>query len=287
MSLKTLKYFCTFVCLISLTACGALDFSQDKHVSSSLLNYLYPSGQHLQKSKQGEQQAQLPHIELPVRVGIAFVPSSGYSQISFTPGQQLELLQKAKLQFSGYKFIEHIELIPTNYLQNKGGFTNLQQVASLYKVDLMALVSYDQVQSSYAKDMSLLYLTVVGAYIFKGEDNHTQSFVDTAVFDVKTQSLLFRAPGTHRERKNSTLNDKALVQDTMSQKSFNIAMQDMLKNLDIELNTFIERVKNEEVAKVSYKSPHSGGGSSSLFLLMFLCLVLSVKLNHFYRLNKD
>ena len=285
MSLKTLKYLCTILSLLSLAACGALDFNQDKHVSSSLLNYLYPSGEHIQKSIQGEQKAQLPRIELPVRVGIAFVPSSGYSQISFTPAQQLKLLQKAKMQFSGYQFIEHIELIPANYLHNKGGFTNLQQVASLYNVDLMALVSYDQVQSSYAKDLSLLYLTVVGAHIFKGDDNHTQSFVDTAVFDVNTQSLLFRAPGTHSARKNSTLNDKALVQDVMSQKSFNIAMQDMLQNLDIELSSFIKRVKNEKVAELTYKSSYSGGGTSSLFLLIFLLLVLSFKFTHLNKAN--
>ena len=266
--------------VLSIAGCGLLDFESDKHVSSSLLDYLYPSDEHIEKSKQGERPAAIPHIELPVRIGIAFVPkSSGYSQISLTPTQQLGLLKKAKEQFSGYPFIEHIEMIPANYLQRKGGFTNLKQVANLYNVDLMALVSYDQVQKSYSKEVSLLYLTVVGAYLFKGDDNHTQSFVDTAVFDVKTEKLLFRAPGTHTARKNSTLNDKKLVQDKMSQNSFELALQEMLLNLDGELNAFTDRVKNEKVATVSYKKSYTGGGGLSLLFLFILFLVFSLRIS--------
>ena len=273
-----MKSLVLFLALLSVVGCGVLDFESDKHVSSSLLDYLYPSGKHIEKSKQGERQASIPHIELPVRIGIAFVPrSSGYSQIALTPAHQLDLLQKAKEQFSEYQFIEHIEMIPANYLQRKGGFTNLKQVASLYNVDLMALVSYDQVQKSYSKDVSLLYLTVVGAYLFKGDDNHTQSFVDTAVFDVKTETLLFRAPGTHKARKNSTLNDKEFVQDMMSHNSFELALQEMLLNLDSELNTFKDRIKNENIATVSYKPSYSGGGSLSLLVLIALFLILSLR----------
>ena len=275
---KSTKTAVLILALMSILGCGVLDFESDKHVSSSLLDYLYPSGKHIEKSKEGERQASIPHIELPARIGIAFVPkSSGYSQIELGPTQQLELLQKAKVKFSKYKFVEHIEMIPANYLQSKGGFTNLKQIAALYDVDLMALVSYDQVQKSYSKDLSLLYLTVVGAYLFKGDDNHTQSFVDTAVFDVKTQTLLFRAPGSHKDRKNSSLNDKELVQDKMSHNSFELAMQEMLLNLDGELNVFTDRVKNEKVATVSYKSSYSGGGSLGLGFLFLFLLILSFR----------
>jgi len=273
-----LRFAFLLISVLALGACGVLDFSEDKHISSSLVNYLYSDGNELKKSQEGEIVKQIPHIELPVRVGIAFVPSnSSYSNIDFNPVQQLELLEKAKSQFSEYEFIEHIELIPANYLQSRGGFTNLKQVANLYNVDLMALVSYDQVQTSYSKDSAFMYLTVVGAYVIKGDDNHTQSFVDPAVFDVKTNSLLFRAPGIHKARKNSTLNDRELIQDKMSKHSFNQAMRQMLINLDQELKVFTERVKNEKVATLSYKSSFSGGGKIDLVFLLILLVMLGLR----------
>jgi len=274
-----IKLTLTSIVIVFIAGCGVLDFETNKQVSSSLLDYLYPHGEHFEQSKQGQKHGAIPYLELPIRVGIAFVPlSSSYAHIDFSPSQQMKLLQEAKDRFTQYQFIEHIELIPANYLQARGGFTNLQQVANLYDVDLMALVSYDQVQKSYSKDLSLLYLTVVGAYIFEGDDNHTQTFVDTAVFDVQTETLLFRAPGTHKSRKNSTANGKSLVLDKMSQKSFTIAMESMLNNLDIELNSFRERVKNEKIAKISYKKSYSGGGTSGLLALFILFLISVMKM---------
>ena len=59
----------------------------------------------------------------------------------------------------------------------------------------MALVSYDQVANTSEKTSSLLYWTIVGAYVVKGNKNDVQTFVDTAVFDMATRKLLFRAPG--------------------------------------------------------------------------------------------
>ena len=48
--------------------------------------------------------------------------------------------------FRQHDFIGNIETIPTAYLRPGGGFDNLDQIATMYGVDIMVLLSYDQVQ---------------------------------------------------------------------------------------------------------------------------------------------
>ena len=59
--------------------------------------------------------------------------------------------------FLGENFIREIEVIPDAYLRGGKGFTTLEQVGRLYNLDVMALVSYDQVAMSEDKAASILY----------------------------------------------------------------------------------------------------------------------------------
>lgn len=253
--------------LLALSGCGILDSHDESGVSSSLVDYLYPNpkqrgGLSAQVDPAQARQTTLPQITIPARVGIAFVPTQTYRHNPLSLKTQMDLLNQTKARFAAYPFVEHIEVIPSNYLQTRGGFTNLEQVARLYDVDIMALVSYDQVQKSYLRDSSFLYLTVVGAYVIKGEANETQTFVDTSVFDVRSRKLLFRAPGTNYVAKNSSATDQHREQGKLAAQGFNEAMAEMVGNLDTELSLFKERVKNEKVAEISYKPGYAGGGGS-------------------------
>ena len=51
----------------------------------------------------------------------------------------------------------------------------------LYAVDLMALVSYDQVTHGDTNEWSLGYLTIVGMYVLKGNRYDVSTVVDLAV----------------------------------------------------------------------------------------------------------
>ena len=234
-------------------------------VSSSLVDYLYPAGEippNLQDS--------IPYLELPLRVGIAFVPGQGgRSAISETT--KIELLERVKAEFMDRNFIEHIEVIPDTYLRSSKGVGGMQQVARLYGVDVMALVSYDQVAVSDDNPTSFLYWTIVGS-------NEVQTFVDTAVFDVKTARLLFRAPGLDKMSDRSTLVESGEVIRKTRDASFAAAMGSMTQNLSVELDSFRDRVKeNPGVADVQWKEGSGGGGAFEWFLLAGLLLVAGVR----------
>lgn len=239
--------------------------------SSSLVDYLYPNGEQPPKVQDA-----VPYLELPLRAGIAFVPSRG-GRTAITEATKIQLLENVKAAFSDREFIQSIEVIPESYLSSSNGVSGMQQVARLYGVDVMALVSYDQVAVSEDNPSSFLYWTIVGLYTIKATSNEVQTFVDTAVFDVKTARLLFRAPGVDKMSDRSTLIESEEVVRKTRDASFAAAMVAMTDNLAIELERFRERVRQEPgVANVEWKSG-SGGGAAGLLTLAMLCLAALVR----------
>lgn len=237
--------------------------SERRGTSSSLVNYLYPDGL----------PEQMPYLELPVRVGIAFVPSSRFE--NFSSADKQLLLTGVADAFRDRPFVSVIEVIPDSYLRTSNGVHGMQQVATLFDVDVMALVSYDQLSLSGDRDSSILYWTVVGALVVKGSVNEVQTMIDTAVFDVATTRLLFRAPGVHRASDNTTLVDVSRDLRNLQQQGFQVATDDMILNLNHELERFLAQVKEGERAEVSWKEGYSGGGSSDfMFCIMLAGLLL-------------
>lgn len=241
-------------------------------VSSSLVDYLYPAGE-----VPPDIQNTIPYLELPLRVGIAFVPGQG-GRSAISEATKIELLDKVKAEFVDREYIEHIEVIPDTYLRSSKGINGMQQVARLYGVDVMALVSYDQVAVSEDNPASFLYWTIVGAYVIPATSNEVQTFVDTAVFDVKTARLLFRAPGVDRTSDRSTLVESNEAVRKSRDASFAAAMGTMTQSLELELDSFRERMKEDpQVAQAEWKPGHGGGGSFGwLSLLPLMITGLSV-----------
>jgi len=234
-------------------------------VSSSLVDYLYPRGE-----VPPEVPAGVPQLELPLRVGVAFVPASGTGSSAISETMRMELLQRVSDSFIERRYIEHIEIIPDTYLRSARGIGGMQQAARMFAVDVMALVSYDQMATSSDRDSSLLYWTIVGAYVVHGTNNEVQTFVDTAVFDVASRRLLFRAPGIDRAKARSTAVEAFDVVRDSRRASFGAAMEDMTANLDGELTRFEQRLKEDpSVASVSWEA---GGGGLSVPALLLLAL---------------
>ncbi len=259
------KLIATILVMLLIAGCSSLwNFGGETRsgVSSSLVDYLYPAGE-----VPPDTQDTIPYLKLPLRVGIAFVPGqSGRGAIS--EATKMQLLETVKANFTDRDYIEHIEVIPDTYLRSSKGINGMQQVARLYGVDVMALVSYDQVAVSEDNPSSFLYWTIVGSYVIKATSNEVQTFVDTAVLDVSTARLLFRAPGLNKTSDRSTLIESGEIVRKAKDSSFSAAMDAMTQNLTIELDQFQERVqKDPQVARTEWKSG-SGGGALGFWILL-------------------
>ena len=247
-----------FLFIFMTTACaGLLGGSRREGISSSLVEYLYPEGE-----KPPPPKGRFPQLQLPLRIGLAFVPAGYGNSQGLSEAERMKILNDVKTTFTGRDFIEEIAVIPEAYMGTGRGFTALEQTARLYDLDVMALVSYDQVVNTSEKPSSLLYWTIVGAYVVKGNKNDAQTFVDTAVFDVATRKLLFRAPGVSEIQSSATLVDQELDMRVTQSKGFEQAMADMTRNLDVELERVKERIRTDGSVKVTRAAGSSGGGGT-------------------------
>ena len=263
--------FFVMLMVFLLTSCSALvsNHSNKNTRSSSLVDFLYPN-----EDSRAAYKPEIPVLKLPVTVGISFVPSKEWRANGIESQNEVALLEKVKKSFLQYDYIDRIEVIPSTYLKGGEGFSALEQVGRLYDVDVMALVSYDQVTQTYENNAALLYWTIVGMYVIPGNENTIQTFVDTAVFDIKSKKMLFRAPGISKLEKRTTAIG---IDETLNEKSlegFNLAVTDMSLNLDAELARFKTRVKEEKIAKIENKDGSSSAGAFSVFILVFISLLV-------------
>ena len=255
---------------------------QQTRAKSSVVDYLYP-----QESKTTVVQPSIPTLNIPIKVGIAFVPEQSsrtrginmWSGVvgggALTEAEKSDLLEKVADNFRKYEFVSEIEVIPSAYLTEGGSFQNLDQIKTMYGTDVIALVSYDQVQFTDEGLLSLTYWTLVGAYVISGEKNDTSTMLDTAVYDIDSRKMLFRAPGTSNIKGRSTpVNlSEELRMDSVG--GFKEAAEKMTANLDLQLTKFREKIKSEpEKVKIVHREGYSGGGAFGLMesLLVLLCL---------------
>jgi len=255
------------VLLISLSGCASFFSPTQSGSSSSLLEFLYPNGA---QSKTDHQVA--VNVQLPLRVGLAFVPPNRHSG-TLSASDRQHLLEKVADHFRDRPFIEHIEIIPQQYLYQRG-FDTLRQLDRLHGLDAMALVSHDQMIAQEDKKLSLFYWTIVGAYVVPGTNNRVNTFVDTTVFDLSSGQLLFRAPGTDHIDARSTAVDSSSTSRRLSQASFARAMANMTTQLYAELDTFVDRVKGGQAnVAVSFRPGYGGSGSLTMIPLLLILVI--------------
>ena len=240
--------------------------------SSSLVGFLYPGGE-VPPAEEA-----IPELRVPMRVGLTFLPDSAGGE-GVDAAQRAEALERIRQRFLARKFIAEIVVIPDYYLARgnlgargnpgQSGFDSLAGLQRLYNLDLLALVSHDQVTYTDENSLSLTYLTIVGAYIFPGSKHEVTTLVDLAVVDPKTRSLLLRAGGTNAQERTTTLVDQAPVARATRQRSFSAASDQMIEHFDVALAQFEENVRSGKAqVTVTRRDGGAGGGSIDAILIV-------------------
>lgn len=232
-----------------LAGCASMDAGTQQHQVASLLGYLFPDNAKPPADPAPEQVAVL-HV--PLRVGVAFVPSktppTAAMGLPETERQRLaSLVSKA---FASQPFVASIETVPSTYLEPGGGFANLEKVAALLRLDVVALISYDQMQFAGANKWSFLYWTGVGAYVVEGDQYDVLTALETAVFDVRSRRLLMRASGNGVVKGESSWVGFAERSREARAASFDSATRQMVDNLSQEVAHFRERAPKDPTIRL-------------------------------------
>jgi rhombotail lipoprotein len=251
----------------SLSGCAAWVKQRQEHRAASVVDYLFPEA------------TQAPQIEVatttlrpPIRVGIAFVPG-GQWDAGISEATKMELLERVKAAFAQYSYIGSIEVIPSNYLRARGGFDNLDQVAHLFNVEVVALLSYDQLQFNDTNSFAVLYWTIVGAYVIHGDKYDVQTLIDATVFDVASRKMLFRAPGSSRVKGSASMASFTERSRRAQSNGYSAAVDELIPQLQHALDDFRERMKHDVSVRVENKALYKGGGDLGwLGLLLMLML---------------
>ncbi|MEM8710421.1 MAG: rhombotarget lipoprotein [Planctomycetota bacterium] len=242
--------------LVTLLSCA---HTAQTRQSTSVVDYLYPRAADASHFRH-EPVAELT-LELPARVGIAFVPDGGergdfYSQsvgaserfrqdgLQFDETLRRGLLERVAAAFEGRPEITSIEILPTHQLRVGGGFDEVDRLRALYGLDLIALVSYDQIQFGRENSNAWTYLTLVGALAVEADETETHTLLDTSVFDIESRTLLLTAAGTSTNSDRSTPLDTQRAVRVAARSGFEAATEDLIQSLDDGLEEMSEYVRS-------------------------------------------
>ncbi len=265
-----MKKFIVLVSVLALSGCSIFGQQKVRHnKSTSLVEYLYPDG-HIPDNQER------PVLNLPLRVGLAFIPEQNQSN-TISSASKLELLNEVKSTFAQLDYVATIEVIPKTYLRNQSNTNHFKQLAQLYQLDVMALVSYDQIVNRKENMLALTYLTIVGTYIFPGSHFDVSTLLDLAVIDVNTKRLLFRAAGTHASKGLAAEAYTAHQYDLHQNKHFKIAMQEMTSSLVIEVARFEKRLKEKRPDDIVVKSKKGYDMSFNIHLIFYLLIIIFIR----------
>ena len=254
-----------------LVGCVGMYPNRHHEHSSSLVDFLYGS-------KEVPPVDAEVRLQLPIRVGLGFLPSSGDSEP--TAIERAKVLAEIRDNFKSLRYVSEIVPIPDYYLRTdrrdgqSSGLAQIEQLSRLYRLDLFALVSYDQITDSSSNAASLAYWTIVGAYIVPADRNETHTLIDLAVIDPRTRSLVLRSGGTSALHGHTPGMDVERHGTAQRSKGFELATASLVDNFARELVDFEARVKEgtATVKVVSNASGGGGGGGGAMdpLLLLFL-----------------
>jgi rhombotail lipoprotein len=247
------------------------DCGKTRAGSTPLVAYLYPDGNVPRTDS-------VPVLKVPLTVGLTFLPDRD-SATAIGPGEKDAILTRLRDRFRSLDYVRDIVIVPDSYLGARPGFDSLEQVAALQNLDVIALVSYDQLATSEENKRSLAYLTIVGAYFVHGTHSETSTLLDLAVVEPQSRSLLLRAGGTSQSSGSSSVVDLSGKLRRQSQRGLAAATDELVRQLDHELTLFSERVRTGNgpvrvVKRDEGGGPGFGGGRLTLAWLLLLAGVV-------------
>lgn len=207
---------------------------------ASVLGFLFPG-----KDQPPPPSDAVAVLQVPFRIGVAFVPDTAKGEARLAETERQQLADKVREAFAGYPFIRQIETVPSLYLEPGGGFANLDRVGSLLNLDVIALISYDQVQHADASGWSFLYWTGVGAYMIEGDRFEVLTAVECTVFDIRSRRLLMRAAGTATRKGEATMVGFSEKAREGRSKGFAAALDQMITNLRQAVQDFRDRAPQD------------------------------------------
>jgi rhombotail lipoprotein len=274
----------TAACTLAFSGCAWLyGSSRDHDGTTPLVEFLYSNGDIPPVTTDVK-------LNLPIRVAVSFLPEkdSGYVNSGAQALDREKVVNAIRERFRVLPYVTEIVVVPSYYLHTRkgDGLAQIEQLSQLYKFDLFALVSYDQILDQSLNKNSFVYLTLVGEYLVRGNRNETHTLLDLAVIDPRSRSLVLRSAGSSSLGGNVTSVGAQNHANAQRSKGFELATTQLLDNFQRELTAFETRVKDGSAPVRVSRRPSGGGGSLDWLLLVGTFLMLWKREIHRYWLSR-
>jgi rhombotail lipoprotein len=277
---RKLRLLATASLALTLSGCGILSGNEclfrceeQRAASTPLVQFLYGSDQRVPGHDE------VVTLQLPIRVGLAFLPTrSGNPDEGPSPIERERILGSIRSSFSNLPYVSEIVPVPAYYfdVSRDDGMRQLEQLARLQRLDLVALVSYDQRTQVSENRRSFAYLTIVGALVVKGNHNETQTIIDMAVVEPMGRSLVMRAGGISSAANTVTAIDQPGALRKQQRVGFDQATDALIANFRAELTDFESRVRAGTAdIKVARQARGGNGGAGALDPVLLALLLVS------------
>jgi rhombotail lipoprotein len=196
-----------------------------------------------------------------MRIGLAFAPEAESSSDLPDPTKGT-VLDDVGRKLSSYPFVQSVVVIPHVYLQRGGGFKNLRQLEAAFGVDVIGLVSFDQIANTSENPASILYITLVGRYFIPGDKHEVKTLVDVLLLEPQSETLLMRAAGTSSVKGLSADAFQRSRASELSRRGYEQAVPLLFAELDERLEELKDDVRSgrRKDVRVEVKAGHSAQG---------------------------
>lgn len=247
-----LRPWILLLALLAFAGCEtALKERDESRRGASVMRYLFPD----EATAATLAAADVAALRVPLRIGVAFVPAAAGDPIALTEVQQAQMLARVVRAFERYPFVGDLKPIPTTYLKPGGGFADLERASALFGVDVVALLSYDQVQFTEKTRSSIWYWTLIGAYLVQGDQYDVHTLLEATVVDVKSRRLLFRGAGSSLQRGGATASNVAETTRAARAAGFEQATEQLIPQLQASLEAFRSRARAGAESGVQLQLP--------------------------------
>ncbi|QOX78243.1 rhombotarget lipoprotein [Trichlorobacter lovleyi] len=186
-------------CFVFCSGCASYNSGlRTVQKQSNLASFLF-------SCNQPQTPAQKAPLQLPARVGVAFVPGDPASS-NLPETTKKEVIETVRAQLAKHtKYVAGAQAIPSIYLTPRGGVQNLEQVAQQFGVDVIVILGANQFQKHERNSLAaLLDVTIIGQYLIPGNTVDTATVLEAAVYHVPSRALIFRTDGANKKRSRST-----------------------------------------------------------------------------------
>ncbi len=175
-------------------------------------------------------------LELPIRIGLAFLPPAGnVSEAVPTAEQRTATLMGARAAMMSLPYVSEVCIVPDYYLEPgaAGGFEKLRELSRRFDLDLLAVLSSDQASYETRNLHSLGLITVIGAGLWEGDVDEAVTVIELAIVEPESPTVIMRVASAAASASGDTT---SLLDDWRSNKhARRVSFDEARKALNLDL----------------------------------------------------